>query len=146
MSIRFFLIYASFATVLFILATFLTGPFWGLPLDYEKGQHLQLVQIALPPFIAYLTAAVAFARAGISLAEPKGERGRMLRLLCQGGLVVFVLGFALATCLFYATGRGLIVSGLNYGQYSTVITLILAVLGATTSAVSAIVFSVGREE
>lgn len=146
MSIRFFLIYASFATVVVILTTFLTGPFWGLPLDYEKGQHLQLIQIVLPPFIAYLTAAVAFAKAGVSFAEPKGERGQMLRALCLGGLVVFAMCFALATYVFYATGRGLLASGLSYGQYSAIITLILAVLGATTSAVSAIVFSVGQKE
>ena len=105
MSMRFFIIYASFSIVLAVIVAFVSGPLWGLPLDYEKGQHLQLIQIAIPPFVAYLTAAIAYAKSRNSFPEPRGERGRILRIVCLGGIVIFALGFAIATYVFYETGN-----------------------------------------
>jgi hypothetical protein len=142
MSIRFTIIYASLISVAVILIVYLSGPIWGLRLDYEKGQQIQLIQIGLPTFLSYLSAAVTYATAGRDFPEPTGERGRILRIVTIGGLVIFGIAFALATAIFYKSAEGrLTSSNLSFEQYSAVITLILGLLGATTSAVATFIFA-----
>src|SRR4051812_10800697 len=103
MSLRFLIIYASLTIALVTIVAFVSGPVWGLPLDYAKGQQIQLIQIALPTFLSYLSMAVAYATVGNVFPEPGGERGRILRVVCLGGLIVFIAGFAVATTIFYLT-------------------------------------------
>jgi hypothetical protein len=142
MSIRFTIIYASFAFVLLVLLAFLTGPLWGLRLDYEKGQQMQLIQLCVPVFLSYLASAVAYARGDSSLPEPKGERGQILKVLTVGGLGVFLIGMIVSTTIYFLTANGsLKQGGLDFARYSLTITLLLGILGATTSAVSIYVFS-----
>jgi hypothetical protein len=142
MSIRFTIIYASLISVAIILVLFLSGPIWGLRLDYEKGQQIQLIQIGIPTFLSYLSAAVTYATAGRDFPEPTGERGRILKIITVGGLAIFGVGFALATLIFYKSAQGSLPSGrLSFEQYSSVITLIVGLLGATTSAVATYIFA-----
>lgn len=58
MSIRITIIYASLIVVLASFVAFISGPLWGLRLDYEKGQQFQLIQIIIPTFVSYLSTAV----------------------------------------------------------------------------------------
>ena len=93
MSIRFTIIYVSLISIATILVLFLSGPIWGLRLDYEKGQQIQLIQIGIPTFLSYLSAAVTYATAGRDFPEPTGERGRILKVIAVGGLAIFGIGF-----------------------------------------------------
>jgi hypothetical protein len=116
-------------------------------LDYAKGQQIQLIQIALPTFLSYLSMAVAYATVGNVFPEPKGERGRILRVICLGGLIIFVVGFSVATIIFYLSGTGQLRSGgLTFAQYSNVITIIMGVLGVTTSAVTTFIFAARKRD
>jgi membrane protease YdiL (CAAX protease family) len=142
MSIRFTIIYVSLISIATILVLFLSGPIWGLRLDYEKGQQIQLIQIGIPTFLSYLSAAVTYATAGRDFPEPTGERGRILKVIAVGGLAIFGIGFALATAIFYKSAEGsLPVGQLSFEQYSSVITLIIGLFGATTSAVATFIFA-----
>lgn len=141
MSIRFFVIYSSLVVLLIVISVFITGKLWGLPLDYDKGEHIQIIQIAIPPFLTYLSSAVAYATAGNVFPEPRGERGHILRAITVGGTSIFAVGFIMATVVFYTSGRGISTNGLSYEQYSNVVTILLAILGATTSAVTAFIFA-----
>ncbi len=146
MSIRFFIIYASLGIVLTMIVAILSGPFWGLRLDYEKGQQLQLIQIAIPTFLSYLTSAVAYASVGNVFSEPKGERGRILRIISIGGILIFIAGFLLSTALYYVSANGELHFGqLSFEQYTNLITLLLGVLGVTTSAVTTFIFAAKKE-
>jgi hypothetical protein len=124
-----------------LLVLFLISPVIGLPIDTEKGQQIQLIQIAIPTFISYLSAAVTYATVRAEFPEPTGERGKILRTIVVGSLAIFIIGFAVATIIFAEAGKGKIPNGLNYQQYTIVITFLLGILGATTSAVSAFVFA-----
>jgi hypothetical protein len=142
MSIRFTIIYASLISLAVILILFLSGPIWGLRLDYEKGQQIQLIQIAIPTFLSYLSAAVTYATTGRDFPEPVGERGHILRIVTIGGLAIFTIGFGLATAIYYESSAGRLPSGrLSFEQYSGVITLMIGLLGATTSAVATFTFA-----
>jgi hypothetical protein len=128
--------------VLIVIVAFISGPLWGLKLDYEKGQQMQLIQIALPTFLSYLSSAVAYASVGNIFPEPDGERGRILRLICLGGLSIFFVGFTLSTVMFYMSADGTLKQGrLEYGQYTNLITMLLGILGVTTSAVTTFIFA-----
>ncbi|EJN13120.1 hypothetical protein PMI42_03511 [Bradyrhizobium sp. YR681] len=142
MSVRFTIIYASLFFVLLILVAFLTGPLWGLRLDYEKGQQMQLIQLCLPVFLSYLAAAVSYATVGKTLPEPTGERGKILRLVTLGGFTIFLVGVTVSTLMYFATANGWLKNGgLDFEKYSLTLTLLLGFLGSTTSTVSTFIFS-----
>ena len=141
MSIRFTLIYASLFIVGLLIIVFLIGPFLDLPFDTEKGEHIQVMQIAIPTFISYLSAAVTYATVRTEFPEPVGERGKILRTITVGSLAIFMFGFAVATTIFYFSGRGIRPNSMSYQQYTIVITFLLGILGATTSAISVYVFA-----
>jgi hypothetical protein len=141
LSIRFTIIYASLIIVGGLLVLFLMSPVIGLPLDTEKGQHIQVMQIAIPTFISYLSAAVTYATVRTAFPEPSGERGKILRTIVTGSLTVFIVGFSIATIIFAEAGNGRIPNGLNFQQYTVIITLLLGILGATTSSVSTFIFA-----
>ncbi len=141
MSIRFTIIYASLIIVGCLLVLFLIGPAIGLPFDAEKGQQIQVMQIAIPTFVSYLSAAVTYATVRTAFPEPAGEQGKILRTIVVGSLTVFIVGFSVATFIFAEAGNGRIPNGLSYQQYTVIITLLLGILGATTSSVSAFIFA-----
>jgi hypothetical protein len=64
MSIRLFIVYFSLIMLGAVILAFWLGPEWGLRLDYEKGQHLQIIEIVAPVFVAYLSSAVTYALYG----------------------------------------------------------------------------------
>jgi hypothetical protein len=142
MSIRFFIIYASLGTVLAMITAILSGPIWGLNLDYEKGEQIQLIQIAVPSFLSYLTSAVAYAAVGNGFPEPSGERGKILRAIATGGFLIFVVGFLVSTTIYYLSANDTLKHGkLHFDQYTNIVTLLLGVLGVTTSAVATFIFA-----
>jgi hypothetical protein len=141
MSIRITLIYASLIAVLVIFAAFISGPLWGLRLDYEKGQQLELIRVIAPTFLSYLSSGVIYAMLGRETAEPKGERGKILRSISYGALVIFAVGFVVATAMYYFSANGTLQYGrLDFDTYSTIITMLLGVLAATTAAITAYLF------
>jgi hypothetical protein len=142
MSLRFTIIYLSLISISTILVLYLSGPLWGLRLDYEKGQQIQLIQIGIPTFLSYLSAAVTYATAGRDFPEPIGERGRILKTITVGGIIVFAIGFALATVVFYKSAEGSLPLGqLSFEQYTSLMTILIGLLGATTSAVAIYIFA-----
>ncbi len=142
MSIRFTILYASLALVGMILVLYVSGPLWGLHLDYEKGQQIQLIQIATPTFLSYLSAAVTYATAGRDFPEPVGERGRILKTITIAGFAIFTIGFGLSTTIFFMSAAGRLSFGqLSFEQYTNLITLMIGLLGGTTSAVATYVFA-----
>jgi hypothetical protein len=146
-SIRFFIIYVGLISVISIIVVFITGPVWGLRLDYERGQHIQLLQIATPTFLSYLSAAVAYASVGASFPEPRGERGQILRTVAVGGAAIFGIGFIVCTTVYYLSARGQLPnSALKFDQYTNLVTMLLGVLGATTSAVATFVFAAKKQD
>jgi MFS family permease len=145
-SIRFAIIYTSVFLVLALLVLFLAAPLWGLRLDTERGQQIQLIQIGIPIFLSYLASAVTYATVRAEFPEPTGERGKILRTITLGGFAIFVLGFIVSTLMFYQTANGTLPNALNFQQYTNVITILLGVLGVTTSAVSTFVFAAKQDE
>jgi uncharacterized membrane protein len=128
------------------MIAFITGPLWGLQLDYPKNQHVQLIQIAIPTFLSYLTAAVAYATTGRQFAEPGGERGKILRVVSFAGLLIFMMGFIAATSMYYFSANGMLTFGqMQFEQYSNIVTLLIGILSVTTTAVSAFIYSTQPE-
>jgi hypothetical protein len=124
---------------------FVSGPLWGLRLDYEKGEQLQLIQIILPVFVSYLSAAVTYAIAGKTFPEPDGERGKILRVITVGSFVIFLITLGLATAIYYYSADGTLQHGrLEFDKYRSVITSALSLLAATTSAITTFLF-MGRK-
>lgn len=145
MSVRITLIYASLIVVLVSFVAFISGPLWGLRLDYEKGQQIQLIQIIIPTFISYLSTAIVYAGLGKAVPEPQGQRGQILRTINLGVLVIFAAGVIVATAMYYVSANGTLQYGrLNFERYSMIITMLLGLLAATTSAISAFLFPVVR--
>jgi hypothetical protein len=142
MSLRFSIIYTSAIIVVITMAAFISGPLWGLRLDYEKGQQIQLLQIVTPTFISYLGAAVTYATVGSEFPEPGGERGKILRIVTLSGFVIFVVGFLISTTIYYLSANGTLKLGhMEYAQYSSILTLLLGTLSVTTSVVSTYIFA-----
>jgi len=142
MSIRFSIIYFSLFLILSAVVAFVTGPIWGFRLDYEKGEQIQLIQIIIPTFLAYLSAAITYATSRKTFREPGGERGRILRVITFGSILIFVFGVVAATVLFHLSGSGAIENGsISFSQYSSIISVLLGILAATTTAISTYVFS-----
>lgn len=142
MSIRFSIIYLSLAVVFITILLFVSGPLWDLRLDYEKGQQMQLIQMTTPLFVSYLSAAVAYAISGKETPEPTGERGKILRVMVIGAFLIFIVGAAVGTTMYYISANGTLKSGrLEFDRYSALMTLLLSILGATTSAISMYVFA-----
>jgi hypothetical protein len=141
MSIRFLLIYISLFMVIALIALFIAAPLWGLPLDTEKGEQIQLIQISIPIFVSYLSSAVTYATVGINFPEPTGERGKILRTVTCGSFTIFSVGLIISTMMFYETGHGILPNALDFRQYTNVITILLGLLAATTSVVSTCVFA-----
>jgi hypothetical protein len=85
---------------------------------------------------------VAYAIAGNVFPEPRGERGRILRIVSFGGLAVFALGFTTATVMYYLSANGTVTYGrLGYDQYTNIVTMILGILALTTSGVTTYIFA-----
>lgn len=142
MSIRFWTIYGSLVAIALTIAAFLLGPLWGLRLDYEKGQQWQLIQTIVPLFASYVSAAVVYATTGKPTSEPRGQRGKILRVTAIGSSLLFVAGMLIATTMYYFSANGTLQHGqLDFDRYSTVITFLLGLLGATTSGITATIFS-----
>lgn len=147
MSVRFFLIYASLLSVFLTICLFLLSPLFGLGLDHEKGEHLQVIQIIIPTFLGYLTAAVTYATSKASFREPRGEKGRILQIVTVGSVLVFFFGVLLATVVFgLSSQEGSTLPGVSFSQYSSIVSILLGILSATTSAVSAFIFSSGTSK
>lgn len=145
MSVRIVVIYSSLIVVLASFVVFISGPIWGLRLDYEKGQQLQLIQIITPTFVSYLSTAVVYAAFSKAIPEPQGQRGQILRIVSVGVLCIFAAGIVVATAMYYFSANGALQYGrLNFERYSMIITMLLGLLAATTSAVAAFLFSVAR--
>ena len=145
MSIRFTIIYVSLGIVLITLVALMTGPAWGLRLDYEKGQRLQLIQVIIPVFLTYLSTAVTYVTCGNPFPEPRGERGKILRIITLGAFSVFIAVMIVATTMYYQSANGTLRYGqLDFDAYSTVLALMMGFLGVTTSAISIFIFSVKR--
>ena len=145
MSIRFTIIYVSLGIVLITLVALMTGPVWGLRLDYEKGQRLQLIQVIIPVFLTYLSTAVTYVTSGKAFPEPRGERGKILRIITLGAFSVFIAVMIAATTMYYKSANGTLRYGqLDFDSYSTVLTLMMGFLGVTTSAISVFIFSAKR--
>lgn len=142
MSIRFSIIYFSLFLILVAVVAFATGPVWGLRLDYEKGEQIQLIQIIIPTFLAYLSAAITYATARKTFREPRGERGHILRVITLGSMLIFVVGIIAATVVFHMSGSGKLANGaISFSQYSSIVSVLLGVLAATTTAISTYIFS-----
>jgi hypothetical protein len=88
MSIRIGLIYSSLAIVFLTFVAFLSGPLWGLRLDYEKGQQFLLIQIIVPTFVSFLSSAGVHATSEKSFPEPRGQKGRILRAIYTSNFFV----------------------------------------------------------
>jgi hypothetical protein len=142
MSIRFTIVYVSLGVVFVTLVALVAGPMWGLRIDYEKGQRLQLIQVIIPIFLTYLSTAIAYATLGRPFPEPQGERGRLLRLITAGAFIIFVVVMIVATVVYYESANGTLLYGrLDFDGYSTLIALMMGFLGITTSAISMFIFS-----
>lgn len=142
MSIRFAIIYVSVAVVFCAIVAFLSGPLWGLRLDYEKGQQIQLLQILLPTFLSYLGAAVTYATVGSEFSEPIGERGRILRIITLAGVSFFLIGTILSTSVYYLSANGTLTYGrLEFNQYAAILTMLIGILSVTTSIISTYIFA-----
>src|SRR5450759_1767006 len=138
MSVRIALTYASLVIVLCTFVAFISGPLWGLRLDYEKGQQLQLIQIIIPTFLSFLLSAVIHATSGGAFPEPRGQKGKILSAITIGSLAIFSIGTVVATVVYYFSANGAIEYGrLDFDKYSFTITLLLGVLAATMSGISA---------
>lgn len=146
MSLRFIVVHSSLAIVLAVLTVFASGPLWGLVLDYPRGQQIQLIQLVLPTFLSYLSSAVTYATVGAEFSEPEGERGKLLRTVCIGGLIIFVVAFFVSTLVYYLSANGTLQAGrLDFARYTNIITLLLSVLAVTTSAVTAVIFAAKKK-
>ncbi|MGB9367484.1 MAG: hypothetical protein WCE79_15865 [Xanthobacteraceae bacterium] len=132
----------SVAVVFCAIVAFLSGPLWGLRLDYEKGQQIQLLQILLPTFLSYLGAAVTYATVGSEFSEPIGERGRILRIITLAGVSFFLIGTILSTSVYYLSANGTLTYGrLEFNQYAAILTMLIGILSVTTSIISTYIFA-----
>jgi hypothetical protein len=142
MRLRYLLIYASLIIIFLSLIGFMTGPIWGLRLDYEKGQQLQVIQIIIPTFLSYLAAAVVYVTKGASFVEPRGERGRILTIITIGVLAIFASGMITSIALYYFYANGTLrTSYFTFERLCQVMSILLGIMAATTTAVSTYLFT-----
>jgi hypothetical protein len=143
MQLRDLIVYTSLVAVFVAVIGFLTGPLWGLRLDYEKGQQIQLIQMTIPTFLSYVALAVVYATKGKSLPEPRGQRQRILYVVTIGALIIFIAGMIASTALYYFYANGTFrASHFNFEKYTLMISLLLSVLAVTITTISTHLFDV----
>lgn len=77
----------------------LTGRYWGFPLDYGRGEDMDLFLLCLPPISAVLGSA-AYGLATRSTKKRRRVIARGTAVLLASPIFVFILAFALlAICL-----------------------------------------------
>lgn len=116
-----------------IMLVFMTGRFWGLPLDYDRQEHLRLIELTFPPFFAILAMAV------YSATSSKTRSNRKLSALYATLILVppvlFLGMFLFLTYVFtYSNSAAGVGEIFSLDEYRTWVMILLSFIACTTSA------------
>ncbi len=133
---RIWIVYASLGILAAAFAFFIVAPaVLGFPLDGNAGEVTRVLQIVVPVFLAYLSAATAFLfsppQQDVALAA---ERQKLLRVLTRGPVFVAGGGIVLVTGVFWFSNRsgGDVATGMSLDSYCWFLTALVGLLAATT--------------
>ena len=130
---RMWLVFAALAITGFALVFFLVAPVAGYPMLYSDA--FRELQILLPVFIGYLSAATHFVISG-SFKQPSIQAPPLFPILVRGPLVIFVVAFLSLLWAFGYANRPSAPAGqvgMGVDELSLGVSLILSLLSATTA-------------
>jgi hypothetical protein len=131
------------------LGTFLlVAPVTRYPLAFD--QAISVLQVIMPLFVGYLSTAIVFVTTMRAPTHkgPKGEFNSLLVVLIKGPLYLVAGLLAVSFVVFGASNwptEGSPTSGFEFGLLSNLISFILSISSATTSALVAWLFKVESE-
>ena len=145
---RFWVVKASLLALAVSFAFYIVAPtILHFPLDTNAGETTRMLQIIVPVFVAYLSAAAAFLfvqQTAPNLAPQQSLNGRaqLLRLLTRGPVFVTSGGWVLVTAAFWYSNRqanepG---QGMSLDQYCWFVSSLLGIMASTTGLIVAKIF------
>jgi hypothetical protein len=124
----------TLATIIF----FLLGPALGYPLEFD--QAWALAQISIPVFIGYFSTTIQFAIG--QQAQPDAPAPPLLAWLIFGPAAIYLVGAVVALIVFWSGNRAEapLGTGMSTGTLSTILTVLLSILAATSNVAIAQLF------
>jgi hypothetical protein len=121
---------------------FVLAPALGYPLSYSDA--INVMKVIVPIFAGYLGSAVLFVGAGgTSIADEPADK--MLSLLVRWPIFVFVVCMAALLVSFPLSNRaGFTGTGMTPNTLSLLVSLLAALLAATTGGISSYLFKIER--
>jgi hypothetical protein len=139
---RLWLIKASLVAYGCAFVFFVLAPAFGYPITYSDA--INVLKIILPIFAGYLGAAVLFLGTG-GATEAEEPASRMLSLLVKWPIALFGVGMLALIVGFPLSNRSEFTgSGMTPNALSLLISLLTALLAATTGAISSFLFKVEK--
>jgi hypothetical protein len=143
---RFWVVRASLIALAVCFGFYIVAPtVLRFPLDTNSGETTRILQIIVPVFVAYLSAAAAFLfvqRQPPSQLAQVNNNTKLLRLLTRGPVYLTSAGWILATAAFWYSNRqgGPPGMGMSLDQYCWFVSSLLGVLASTTGLIVAKIF------
>lgn len=133
-SARIWIIEASLVAYAISFVFFVLAPALGYPLGYADS--IDVLKVILPVFAGYLGAAVLFLLANPATARNE-KPNKMLGLLVRGPVIIFGVGMLALLVAFYLSNKSEFDgSGMTPKTLSLFVSLLAALLAATTGAIS----------
>ena len=139
---RLWIIKASLVAYSSIFVFFVLAPALGYPITYADA--INILKIIVPIFASYLGAAVLFIGTGGG-GETDEAANKMLSLLVKWPIVIFGVGMVALLVGFPLSNRSEYTgSGMTPNTLSLFVSLLTALLAATTGAISSFLFKVEK--
>jgi hypothetical protein len=138
---RVWLIYASLLLVGAEVTFLALAPVVGFPLEYS--QAIKLIEITFPVLLGYLGSAAYFVvGAADQTPNPHAQTAPEFGLMVRGPVLVFAFATIVTLVAFAISNRANAApgEGMSFDSLSGILTLILGILTATTSVISAHIF------
>lgn len=117
-----------------MILVFMSGRFWGLPLDYDRGEHMRLIELTLPPFAGTITVALYYATT--SRRRVDGPLNPVFAILVVAPPLIFMALFAVLTGLFTYANSTSSQMTFTLDDYRGGVVVLLTLLTAVTSTLS----------
>jgi hypothetical protein len=139
---RLWIVKASLVAYGLSFVFFVLAPALGYPMTYPDA--INIVKIIVPVFAGYVGAAAVFVGTD-SVVETSEPPNKMLSILVKWPIAVFGLGMVALLVAFFLTNTAQYTgNGMTPNTLSLFVSLLTALLAATTGAISSYLFKVER--
>jgi hypothetical protein len=140
---------ASFIVATSVCVFFLLAPLFKYPLKWPDA--LRMMEIVFPMFVGYLAAATQFmVQHGVGAEDDVHLRGdpKLVAMLLKGPFVVLALAFVVLAVAFGVSNSSVKNDGYGLGpdDFGRVLSLVLALLAATTNIIVGYLFAVRKRD